>query len=72
MPARGIATSMRRKWSRSRGISMGGGLLVSWKGGLRGGRGLGVGRGRIVGVGEKEVEGEGAVWGWCRGAELVG
>lgn len=46
MPGRGIAMLMGRRWSRSRGISMGGGLRMILRGGLKGGRGLGGGDGR--------------------------
>ena len=50
MLGRGIAMWMGRRWSRSRGIFMGGGLLVILRGGLRGGRGLGGGKGGCEGV----------------------
>ena len=44
MLGRGIALWMGRRWSRSPGTFMAGGLLVILRGGLRGGRELGGGR----------------------------
>lgn len=54
---RGIATWMGRRWRRSRGTFMGGGLLVILRGGLRGGQGLGGGRGGVLWLGGGDLMG---------------
>ena len=70
MLGRGIAMLMGKRWSRSRGTFMAGGLLVILRGGLRGGRGLGGGRGGEGGV---LGRGGGDVIGICGlGGRLVG